>query len=112
MNLLSVLYEACCDFVENIQQQKAQRRLRRRELLRRVRPWLQVLEDRLVPANPPATDVWVGGFNSDWTNAGNWQATDANGVIIPGGCGPARNHRCDNTKTGIGLLGSGDRSQW
>jgi hypothetical protein len=68
MNLLSSLYEAYCSFVEEIQKERAQRIQRRRELRRRVRPWLEGLGERIVPA----AISWVGGFSSDWNQAGNW----------------------------------------
>jgi hypothetical protein len=63
MSLLRTLYEAYCDFVEEIQKERAQHLQRRRELLRRVRPWLEGLGERIVPA---AID-WVGGFSSPLT---------------------------------------------
>ncbi len=81
MSLLDALYEACCRFVECIRRQRAQWIQRRRELQRHVRPRLEILPDRIVPA-APASDVWVGGFNSDWNNAGNWNSFDGNGNPI------------------------------
>ena len=67
------MWREIVDAMKSILRQEHYRRRPKRPLPRRTRPWLEALEDRLVPAN---TLLWVNGDgNGSWFDSNNWMNT-------------------------------------